>query len=100
MSEYAIMGSFKLWIDFQKRNNHDLPREEETEELTLVNQVNIEEIENDDENIEDNLKFEMNGTVEPETNSHLAVDLQIIDSIEDSEHETDNELPTNMEVNF
>jgi hypothetical protein len=71
MSEQPIMGSFKLWIDFQKRNNHDHRREEETEELTLANQVNVEEIENDAENIEDILNVEINETVELETNSTI-----------------------------
>jgi hypothetical protein len=66
----------------------------------LANQVNIEEIENDAENIEDILNVEMNGTVEPETNSPIAVELQIIDSIENSEHETEKNPPANMEVNL
>jgi hypothetical protein len=100
MSEHVIMGSFKLWIDLQKRNDHDHRREEEAEELVLTTQVNIEEIENDVENVDNILNMEMNETVELETNSPIALGLQLMDSTVNSQHETKNDPPVNLELSL
>jgi hypothetical protein len=66
--------------------------------LALTNHVNIEEIENDAENVENILNMEMNETVELETNSPTSLGLQLMDSIENSQHETENEPPANLEL--
>jgi hypothetical protein len=53
MSEQAILGSFKLWIEYQRTNHHHHQEQEQVSiEVNIANQENIEDIEikeNDDE---------------------------------------------------
>jgi hypothetical protein len=92
MSEQAIMGSFKLWIEFQKINNHRYNKQEE-EEIILANQENIENLENEENHEEEEDKEEETG--EQEINPNSAVDLAIMDSIETIESDTEHEISLN-----
>jgi hypothetical protein len=54
MSVQAILGSFKLWIEFQRTNEHQhLGREEAIVEINLANQESIDDVTNEDEDDEE-----------------------------------------------
>jgi hypothetical protein len=97
MSEHAIMGSFKLWINLQKNSEHNHNKSEEIEEINLANLENIEELENEnavesDEDDQLDTTVSIENAVDHDSNSPIAADLQLIDSIiadqPDSEDET------------
>jgi hypothetical protein len=106
LSEHAIMGSFKLWIDFQKRNEHNHRKEEEINEIDIVNQQNTEEIDNeneiesDEENTEEfpncnNSQYRSEEINKQESNSPLTPESYLLDPLTSEhpeiEHESENE---------
>jgi hypothetical protein len=59
MSEQTIIGSFRLWIEYQRTNEHlHLERQEVSEEVRLANQENIDEVDDEEEDEEDNEEAE------------------------------------------
>jgi hypothetical protein len=62
MSEQAILGSFKLWIEYQRTNHHQ-EQEQVSIEVNLANQENSEDIENE-ENDEEEVEQEEEDTEE------------------------------------
>jgi hypothetical protein len=107
MSEHAIMGSFKLWIDLQKKSEHLHNKNEELEEINLANQENIEELDNEnaveiDEEDQNNTEMSITRSsdtveraAEHDTNSPIALGLQIIDSIIAEQSDSENETSAN-----
>jgi hypothetical protein len=97
MSEQAILGSFKLWIEFQRTNEHNYHNHEEIRtEIVLANGEQIETIENKEENEdEDSDKEDSN---EQELVTLTSEDQEIADAITTDESDTANETLRNEQI--
>jgi hypothetical protein len=105
MSEHIITGSFKLWIDLQKKSERNHNRKgQKIEETNLANQENIENIDN--ENAVETEEEDQNDTItsaegpsntveraiEQDGQSPIAIGLQLIDSITAEQSDSENEI--------
>jgi hypothetical protein len=105
MSEHVIMGSFKLWIDIQKKSEHNHNRKsQEIEETNLANQENIEDLDNEnaveteeeDQNdattSAERLSNPVERAIEQDAQSPIAIGLQLIDSIITEQSNSENDI--------
>jgi hypothetical protein len=108
MSDQAIMGSFKLWIGYQRTNEHHHREIEEVRtEITISNQEEIDDLSNEDEptDEEDNNNEEnVSDTRESDSETPYAPESEILDranstlSIEqESISDLENDTPTDQQ---
>jgi anthranilate/para-aminobenzoate synthase component II len=80
MSEQALMGSFKLWIQYHKSN--DIRHADDTTvatEINLANQENIEDIEDEEESENEEERRTEENTEETETRSPTTVETEVVE---------------------
>jgi hypothetical protein len=103
MSDQAIMGSFKLWIGYQRTNEHHHTEIEVVRtEITLANEEEIDNLTNDDEPNNEEEDKEENTNNEDKDNTEVrdsiaspSPELEIINRVHDilsDEQETVSEL--------
>jgi hypothetical protein len=87
LSEQAILGSFKLWIEYQRTNEHHHNEQEEAAtEILLANQENIEDLENEDEEEEEEEKDETDvKSIHQKSRTTLTGDSEIAEATESDE---------------
>jgi hypothetical protein len=95
MSEQAILGSFKLWIDYQKSNEHHHDQEEVRAEIDLANQERIEVIENEEDN-EEEIAEEENW--DQEIRSPFTDNQELTENNLRQENEAGNDAYTNHQI--
>jgi hypothetical protein len=73
LSEQAIMGSFKLWIDYQKSNEHRHPEVSEIiTELNIANQETFPDIEDNDDIEEEGREETRENPITATTNQEIS----------------------------
>jgi hypothetical protein len=87
MSDQAIMGSFKLWIGYQRTNvHHHQEIEEVRTEITISNQEEIDDLSNEDEPTDEEDEEEINNeenvsvTGESDSGTFPTPESEILDS--------------------
>jgi hypothetical protein len=96
ISEQSILGSFKLWIDYQRTNEHHHDREEVRTEIDLANKEEIEAIENEEDNEEEDKVDEESD--EQEITTPITEEQEMGDIFSTEETEIENGTLTNEQM--